>query len=87
MPDLTDVQQAISDAEALGVTEGQLYELAKVALAQLLKGGAPTTSLTLPTGVSYTVDLPSVRALVAELRPVAQAERGGSIATARAVLP
>ena len=51
MPDLTDVQQAISDAEALGVTEGQLYELAKVALAQLLKGGAPTTSLTLPRWV------------------------------------
>ena len=85
--DLDAIRNAITDAEALGVTGSQLYDLARAALADALRNGTPTTNLTLPTGVSYTLDLATVRSLVAELRPVAQAQRGGSIASARSVLP
>lgn len=85
--DLDAIRQAITDADALGVTESQLYELAKAALADALRAGTPTVQMTLPTGMAYTLDLATVRGLVAELRSVAQSQRGGSIAYGQAVLP
>lgn len=81
------LQQAIAAAVALGLTDTQLYELARVAVAESLKNGAPTTTLSLPTGVSYTVGVDMLLARLPDLRRAAQVESGGGIAFAQGYLP
>jgi hypothetical protein len=83
----TDIQQAIAAAEALDVTDAQLYQLAKTAVADALKAGMPTTTISLPTGVSYQVAVEPLLLRLPDLRRAAQAENSPGIAFGAAVLP
>jgi hypothetical protein len=83
----TELQQAIAAATALGITDRQLYDLAKTALADALKTGCPTTSLSLPTGVSFTVSVNQLLLSLPDLRRAAQVEAGTGMAFGKVYLP
>lgn len=85
--DTTAIQTAIAAAEALGVTDSQLYALAKTAVAEALRAGVPTTTISLPTGVSYQVAVEPLLLRLPDLRRAAQAETSPGIAFGAAVLP
>lgn len=87
MASVDQIRAAILDAQSLGVTWSQLLVLARRALAEALTQGVPVIQLSLPTGVSQTYGLDTLRGIIEQAERRAQAENGGGIHFAQAGLP